>query len=82
MLVCRLDKHYAEKIWPTFEKEQFAPPRVATESVFPVFLDDTKFVGISRDIVGMVFKYDPSDDHWAKRAMDEIVLKLIDKLSE
>ena len=80
-VLCILDKHYAEKIWPTFEKEQFTP-RVATESVFPIFLDDTKFVGIPHDIVGMKFRFDPSDAAWPKNATDEIVLKLIDKLSE
>lgn len=83
-VLCILDKHYAAKIWPTFEKEQFAP-RVATESVFPVFLDDTKFVGIPHDIIGMKFRFDPTDGNdadWPARATKEIVYKLIDKLSE
>jgi hypothetical protein len=83
-VLCILDKHYAAKIWPTFEKEQFTP-RVATESVFPVFLDKTTFVGIPHDLIGMNFKFDHEDTanvDWPKRATDEIVLKLIDKLSE
>ena len=44
-VVCLLDKHHAEKIWPTFEREHFAP-RVADEHVIPIFLDDTSLVGI------------------------------------
>ena len=60
-------------------------PRVATESVFPVFLDDTKFVGIPHDIIGMKFRFDPTDANdadWPARATKEIVYKLIDKLTE
>jgi hypothetical protein len=80
LVVCLLDKHHAEKIWPTFEREHFAP-RVADESVIPIFLDDTKFVGIPQDIVGIHFVFDPSDPNWRTRATDQIVLKLIDRIS-
>jgi hypothetical protein len=81
-VVVILDKHHLEKIWPTFEREHFSP-RVESHSVIPIFLDDTKFVGISSDIVGIRFEFNPEnpDDEWQKRATDQIVLKLIDKLS-
>ena len=32
LVLCLLDKHHKDKIWPTFEREHFAP-RVAEESV-------------------------------------------------
>lgn len=83
-VLCILDSNYNKKIWPTFEKENFVP-RVQAGSVIPVFLDDTKFVGIPQDLVGVKFRYDPNDAtdaDWPKRATDEIILKLIDKLSE
>jgi hypothetical protein len=44
-VVCILDKHHLGKIWPTFEREHFAP-RTAHESVIPIFLDGTKFPGV------------------------------------
>jgi hypothetical protein len=75
-----LDEHHAKKIWPTFEREHFAP-RIEDESVIPIFLDDTKFVGIPSDLVGIKFKFDPSDPTWKDQATDEIIMKLIEKLS-
>jgi hypothetical protein len=65
-VVCILDQHHAQKIWPTFEREHFAP-RVPDESVIPIFLDDTKFVGIPQDIVGIHFKFDPTDPSGERR---------------
>jgi len=79
-ILCLLDKHHLEKIWPTFEREHFAP-RVTAGEVIPVYLDDTKFVGIPQDIVGIKFKYAESDPGWRERADTEIVFKLIEKLS-
>lgn len=79
-VVCLLDKHHLEKIWPTFEREHFAP-RVADEHVIPIYLDDTKFIGIPADIVGVRFKFDPNDPDWRTNADREIVEKLIDKLT-
>ena len=38
LVVCLLDKHHSEKIWPTFERECFQP-RVADADVIPVFLE-------------------------------------------
>jgi hypothetical protein len=75
-----LDKNHLTKIWPTFEREHFTP-RVADESVIPIFLDDTKFPGVPQDIVGIRFTFDPKDAEWKKKADDEIIIKLIDKLS-
>ncbi|TCK28548.1 hypothetical protein EV667_2555 [Ancylobacter aquaticus] len=79
-VVCILDEHHQRKIWPTFERENFAP-RVADETVIPIFLDDTKFVGIPSDIVGIKFSFNPSDEGWRKKADEEIVLKLVDKIT-
>jgi hypothetical protein len=80
-VVCILDKHHSEKIWPTFEREIFTP-RVASGTVIPIFLDDTKFVGIPNDLIGIKFNFDPADPEWKKKADDQIIMKLIDKLSE
>lgn len=79
-IVVLLDKNHAEKIWPTFEREHFSP-RVADEHVLPIYLDDTKFVGIPADIIGVRFQFDPKDPDWRDRADKEIVEKLIDKLT-
>ena len=76
-VVCLLDKHHAEKIWPTFERECFKP-RVVDGAVIPVFLDDTPFVGIPADIIGIDFKgFDPADSNVVT---DKIVYKLEEKL--
>ena len=80
-VVCILDKHHSDKIWPTFEREIFMP-RVVSGTVIPIFLDDTKFVGIPHDVIGIKFKFDLADPDWQKKANDEIITKLIDKLSE
>ncbi len=79
-VLCLLDKHHLQKIWPTFEREHFAP-RVAAGEVIPVYLDDTKFVGIPQDIVGIKFTYDEAEPAWRERADTDIVFKLIEKLS-
>jgi len=79
-VVVLLDKHHAEKIWPTFEREHFAP-RVADEHVIPIYLDDTKFVGIPTDIIGVRFEFDQDDPEWREKADREIVEKLIEKLT-
>jgi hypothetical protein len=78
-VVCLLDVHHLEKIWPTFEREHFVP-RIPEESVIPIYLDDTKFPGIPQDIVGIRFKFDRNDPSWKNAATDKIVLKLIDRI--
>ncbi len=80
-VLCLLDQHHYKKIWPTFEREHFLP-RVQEESVIPVFLDDTVFLGIPKDIVGIVFKFDPAEPDWQAKATDKIILKIIDRLSD
>jgi hypothetical protein len=79
-VVCILDNNHLVRIWPTFERELFVP-RIVDESVIPIFLDDTKFPGIPQDIVGIQFEFDPNDPEWKNKATDEIIMKLIDKLS-
>jgi hypothetical protein len=80
-VVCLLDHHHLKKIWPTFEREHFTP-RVPDESVIPIFLDDTKFPGVPQDLIGIHFSYDAQSVDWKSKATQEIVYKLIDKLSQ
>jgi hypothetical protein len=79
LVVCLLDKCHLNKIWPTFEREYFTP-RVVEESVIPIYLDDTTFVGIPKDIVGIKPKWNLSDPNWGDKAVDEIVFKLMERL--
>jgi hypothetical protein len=76
-VVCLLDEHHATKIWPTFERECFIP-RVADSAVIPIYLDDTPFVGISKDIIGIDFRGRDTTD--TELITDEIVYKLEEKL--
>jgi hypothetical protein len=80
LVVCLLDEHHKEKIWPTFERECFEP-RVVDAEVIPVFLDDTAFPGISRDTVGIKNKWDPDDPNWRDAVIDRIVFKLMERAS-
>lgn len=77
LVVCLLDKFHAEKIWPTFERECFTP-RIKDASVIPIYLDDTKFVGIPDDIIGISFKDQDLDNEDA--ITDKIVFKLEERL--
>ncbi|MCG6211099.1 TIR domain-containing protein, partial [Vibrio furnissii] len=52
LVICLLDSNHKDKIWPTFERECFQH-RTNDASVIPIYLDDTKFVGIPSDIVGI-----------------------------
>lgn len=81
-VVCLLDKHHVEKIWPTFERECFAP-RVAEAAVIPIYLDDAPVPGIPKDIVGIPFKnYTALGTDFANKVTDEIVFKLFDLLED
>jgi hypothetical protein len=80
LVICLLDVYYSEKIWPTFERECFMP-RVPQEEVIPIFLDDTKFVGISSDLYGIKFKFDATRPEWQEMVITDIVYKLIEKLN-
>lgn len=79
LVVCLLDEHHQRKIWPTFERDCFAP-RVQAGEVIPIILDETAFVGISKDVSGIHFKWDPSDPDWKAKASDEVVMRLIDRI--
>lgn len=79
LVVCFLDHHHAEKIWPTFERECFAP-RVEDEAVVPVVLDDTVFPGLPKDIVGIHYTWDPTSDEWRDDVLEKITFKLVERL--
>ena len=76
-VLCLLDENHQQKIWPTFEREVFVP-RIQKGEVIPVYLDDTPVVGVSKDVVGIVFR--DMSDGWQERADREIVFRIIDKL--
>jgi hypothetical protein len=81
-VVCLLDKNHLEKIWPTFERECFAP-RVPETAVIPIYLDDTSFPGIPRDIVGISFKVGASSEAELDNLVtDKIVFKLMSRLDD
>jgi hypothetical protein len=79
LVVCLLDIHAKEKIWPTFERECFAP-RVPDGEVIPIFLDDTAFVGIPSDLVGIKFAWNPAAEGWEDTVISEIVYALMQRL--
>ena len=79
LVICLLDKFYSDKIWPTFEKECFLP-RVTDGEVIPIYLDDTKFLGIPADIVGKKFSFDPTQPNWCAGVIDNIVFPLLERL--
>lgn len=75
-VVCLLDKHHLEKIWPTFERECFVP-RVADAAVIPIYLDKSSFPGIPKDTVGIPFSAtDIKPDELPNKVTDEIIYKL------
>lgn len=80
LVVCLLDKHHKDKIWPTFERECFEP-RVADGEVIPIFLDDTAFPGIPKDTIGIRYKWKPDDPGWHDEVIDKIVFKLLERAS-
>ncbi|HZL16108.1 MAG TPA: TIR domain-containing protein [Polyangia bacterium] len=80
LVVCILDRHYQEKIWPTFERECFLP-RVPAGEVIPIFLDGTTFVGIPKDTIGIKFLKGADPTIEPNRITDEIVSKLLERLS-
>lgn len=80
LVICLLDIHHLKKIWPTFEREHFLP-RIPEEAVIPIFLDSTIFPGIPHDLIGIKFNFDQTSSTWQSDAADQIVMKLIDKIS-
>lgn len=81
-VVCLLDKHHVEKIWPTFERECFTP-RIPDAAVIPIYLDDAPVPGVPKDIVGIPFKnYAALGADLANKVTDEIVFKLFERLED
>ena len=81
-VVCLLDKHSFRKLWPTFERECFVP-RISAAAVIPIFLDDTVFPGIPRDIAGIAFEVGTSTgSDLDGRVTDEIVFKLMSRIED
>ena len=80
LVVVLLDTHHKDKIWPTFERECFQP-RVGDAEVVPIYLDDTIFLGIPQDIVGVKFPWDATDPGWKNQATDDIVFPVMERLS-
>jgi hypothetical protein len=80
LVICLLDQNHERKIWPTFERDCFTP-RVAAGEVIPIFLDDTVFPGIPKDIVGIHFRWDTSDPKWNIAVDNAIIIRLIDRIS-
>jgi hypothetical protein len=80
LVVCLLDKHHKEKIWPTFERECFEP-RMADAEVIPIFLDDTVFPVIPKDTIGFKYTWNPEDHTWQNEVIDKIVYKLLERIS-
>lgn len=78
LVIPLLDKHHCEKIWPTFERECFAP-RIADGAVIPIYLDDTSFPGIPTDVIGIKFYCEALGD-MENRVTDEIIFKLAERL--
>jgi len=81
-VICLLDRHYMEKIWPTFERESFGP-RLAEHSVIPIFLDETPVPGMPRDTIGIIFEeLAVAGKDLTNRVTDEIVFRLMEKLED
>jgi len=80
LVVCFLDINHKNKIWPSFEREIFRT-RVTSEEVIPIYLDNTVFLGIPEDLVGIKFGWDQTSPSWKDTAIDEIVFKLLEKLN-
>ncbi|MCW3102784.1 MAG: hypothetical protein JWO09_1224 [Bacteroidetes bacterium] len=74
-VLCLLDHHHHEKIWPTFERETFRV-RVQEEAIIPTYLDNTKFLGIPEDLYGFDMKNGYSEDD-----IDNAVIKLVERIS-
>lgn len=78
-VICLLDIHHRDKIWPTFERDCFKK-RVSEGDIIPIFLDETLFVGIPSDIIGIKFEWTPIEPSWQDKVENEIVFKIWEKL--
>lgn len=80
LVLCLLDTNHRNKIWPTFERNCF-DHRVKDGEVIPIFLDETVFPGIPSDIWGIKYRWDPTILDWEEQVVDEIVFRVVDRLS-
>jgi hypothetical protein len=78
-IICLLDHNHQAKIWPTFERECFSE-KVQTNEVIPIFLDETKFVGIPQDLIGIKFRYTIGERDLITRIREEIIYKIVTKV--
>lgn len=79
-VICLLDNFHKSKIWPTFERECFSK-RIGNEEVIPIYLDDSIFVGIPSDIVGIKFDWSTKKQgNWHADAEENIIYKIWEKL--
>lgn len=79
LVVAMLDKHHKEKVWPTFERDCFTA-RVKQGEVIPIFLDDTAFPGIPKDLVSIHFKFEGDVAAQKDKIIDDVVLRIASKL--
>ena len=78
-VVCLLDVFHKEKIWPTFERDCFKI-RIPNGEVIPIYLDETIFVGIPDDIVGIKYYWNEENNKWKDEVQDKIVFRIWEKL--
>jgi hypothetical protein len=48
--------------------------------VIPIYLDDTKFVGIPSDLVGIKYNFDPTQDKWEDDVVNKVVFRLLERI--
>lgn len=73
-VLCFLDANHHDKIWPTFERETFRA-RLKDEAIIPVYLDNTRFLGIPEDLYGFDMKSEYTEDD-----IDNHVIKLVERI--
>ena len=54
---------------------------MANAEVIPIFLDETTFVGLPQDTVGVKFHWNPEEEGWKDIVIDRIVFKIMEKLN-
>ena len=79
LVVAILDQHHFEKVWPTFERDCFSS-RVPDGEVIPIFLDDTVFPGIPKDLVSIFFRGNSDAENYEDQIIDTIVMRIATKL--
>jgi len=79
LVAALLDKHHKDKLWPTFERDCFSV-RVPQGEVIPIFLDDTIFPGIPKDLVSIKFILEGDIASQKDDIIDNVVLRIASKL--